>query len=136
MSCTKQQLQSFLDELPDDVSLFIDDDGITLVANYTDSNNSYQQKYFEIGGENLESDKNGLETKIDFPIFDATVLGILGIDTKSEIERANEILNTYPLVSGSPVDKYLEEIKRIPLDKAPILTFDSIVFEKGPTDES
>lgn len=48
MASSKEQLQEFLDELPDDVELYMDKDGVTLRADYTDKHNSYHQKCFEV----------------------------------------------------------------------------------------
>ena len=49
MACTKQQLQDFIDDISEEATIWMDQDGITLRATYTDSNNITHQKCFEIG---------------------------------------------------------------------------------------
>lgn len=50
MSCTKEDLISFLNTLEDGSEVYIDNGGLTLVPMFTDDRNVTHTAYYEVGG--------------------------------------------------------------------------------------
>ncbi len=66
MAASKEQLQAWLSELPDQSTIWIDEGGLTLIAEgngIADSENPQEKSYYEIGGQPIGCSIDGCDSE-------------------------------------------------------------------------